>query len=439
MQREPDSSREDWVALDRAHVWHPYTQMATAPPPLAVARAAGVWLETADGRRVLDGISSWWVNLHGHSHPRLVRALTEQLGKLQQVVFAGASHEPAARLAAALVERTPPGLGHVFYSDDGSTSVEVGMKLAAQYHCHSGSPERTLFIGFDGAYHGDTFGTMATGGSSVFHGTFAPFLFEVRHARAPHEDANLESLAHILSEEAPRVAAVLVEPIVQGAAGMRISTAETLRRLRALCDQYDVLLIADEVFTGFGRTGRLFACEHGPIAPDILCLSKGITGGCLPLAATLSTDRIYEAFLSEDRGRTFFHGHSYTANALACAVACESLAILEDEHVLERIAQIEALFAEHLEALAQHALVRSTRGIGALAVLELEPEETAGYLDESGPRLHRALLERGIFLRPLGNVLYLLPPYAISDDEIAQCFDSIESVLDEELAQRSRR
>ena len=434
----------DWLELDRTHVWHPYTQMKTAPAPLAIERAEGVWLQTTDGRRILDGISSWWVNIHGHGHPRLNRALREQTEKLQQVIFAGCTHEPAARLAARLVDVTPPGLGHAFYSDDGSTAVEVGLKLAAQYHVHRGDDKRTVFIALADAYHGDTFGTMAAGGVATFHGLFAPWLFEVRHACAPHgyddprdpttlraDAAGDGDLETILASAGDRVAAVVIEPMLQGAGGMRVWPVEFLRRVRELCDRFGVLLIADEVFTGFGRTGKLFACEHGPIVPDILCLSKAITGGYLPLAATLSTDAIFDAFLSDDRGRTFFHGHSYTANALACAVAVESLAIIEDEDVMTRVGEIERLFAARLERYRSHPAVADARGIGGLAALELAPTgRDTGYLDALGPRLYDEFLARDILLRPLGNCLYFLPPYVITDDEAHRVFDAIDEVLD---------
>ncbi len=322
-----------WMTQDRLCVWHPYTQMLTAPDAIGVQRAEGVYLYTCDGHRILDGISSWWVNIHGHNHPRLNRALQEQAGRFAQVIFAGFTHEPAARLAGELVQRTPDNLTRVFFSDDGSTAVEVALKMAYQYWRNRGELTRNLFVAFEHAYHGDTFGAMAAGGVEIFHSEFSGLFFEVRRARVPggphprKADAQEESppaaeeLEAILEKEGERVAAVIMEPMVQAAGGMIVWPVEFLRHVREVTQQHGIPLIADEVFTGFGRTGKMFACQHGPIEPDIMCLSKALTGGYLPLAATLASEDIYQSFLSKDRRKTFFHGHSYTGNALACAVA----------------------------------------------------------------------------------------------------------------------
>jgi adenosylmethionine-8-amino-7-oxononanoate aminotransferase len=432
MKQERDST--DWLALDRAHVWHPYTQMQTAEPPLAVVRGEGAWLELADGRRLLDGISSWWVTLHGHAHPRLVAAAAEQAARLEQVIFAGFAHEPAARLAAELAALAPPGLERAFYSDDGSTAVEVAMKMAVQLWRHRGEPGRTLFVALEGAYHGDTFGAMAAGGSRLFHGAFADLLCEVRHLPVPVAGKSLdecvEAAERLLATEERRIAALVVEPIVQGAGGMRIYPPEFLRWLRRATARRGIPLVADEVFTGFGRTGRMFACEHAGVAPDLLCLSKGLTGGLLPLGATLASEAVFADFLSDDRARTFFHGHSYTANPIACAAARASLALLAETAALARVAALERLFAGRLRRLASLPAVAATRGIGALAVVELAAAgDGSGYLDPRGPRLQRALLDRGIFLRPLGDVVYFLPPYCVTDAECHQVFDALEQEL----------
>jgi adenosylmethionine-8-amino-7-oxononanoate aminotransferase len=426
-----------WLEDDRRHVWHPYTQMLTAPPPLPVVRAEGIYLHLADGRRILDGISSWWVNLHGHNHPRLNRALAEQASRVAQVIFAGFTHEPAARLAAALAERAPGSLPRAFYSDDGSTAVEVALKMAYQLWVNRGQSGRSLFVAFDDAYHGDTFGAMAAGGVAVFHGTFAALFCAVRRAATPvskRRGSDSPSLAEILEREGDRVAAVIVEPMLQGAGGMLIHDGDFLCEVREETAKRGIPLIADEIFTGFGRTGRLFACEHGPIAPDLLCVSKALTGGYLPLAATLASEEIYAAFLSQDRSRTFFHGHSFTGNALACAVALESLRLFDEAGALVRIDELERLFTERLERLRDHPRVAEVRGIGHLAAIELAPSATrdggeGGYLGDLGPRLAAAFLERGILLRPLGNVLYFLPSYAISDEEAHRVFDAIEEVI----------
>jgi adenosylmethionine-8-amino-7-oxononanoate aminotransferase len=425
---------ESWLDLDRRHVWHPYTQMATAPPPIAVARAQGAYLYTPEGRAILDAISSWWVNCHGHNHPRLNRALARQAEELAQVIFAGFTHEPAARLAAALAGRAPGRLPWVFFSDDGSTAVEVALKMAWQLWANRGEAGRTLFVAFDDAYHGDTFGAMAASGVAAFHAAFASLLFEVRRAATPFSLSRGSAsppLGEILAREGDRVAAVIVEPMLQGAGGMIVHGAEFLREIRAETARHGIPLIADEVLTGFGRTGRLFACEHGPIAPDLLCVSKALTGGYLPLSATLASDEIYAAFLSEDRTRTLFHGHSYTGNALACAVALESLAIFEEEGALARVAALERLFAERLAHLAGHPRVAGVRGIGGMAALELTPEAGGGYFDRQGTDLGARALERGVLLRPLGNILYTLPPYVVTDVEAHRIFDVMEELLEE--------
>lgn len=426
----------DWLALDRAHVWHPYTQMQTAPAPLPVVRAEGVWLELADGRRILDGISSWWVNLFGHNHPRLNIALAVQAAELEQVIFAGFTHEPAARLAAELVALSPSGLTRVFFSDDGSTAVEVAMKMAVQQWRQRGEERRRIFVALDHAYHGDTFGAMAAGGDAVFHGAFGDLLCEVQRAPVPSCESEVggavAALEALLDRAAGEVAAVIVEPIVQGAGGMRIHPPSFLRGVREATRARGLPLIADEVFTGFGRTGRMFACEHAGVAPDLLCLSKGLTGGYLPLAATLASDEIYGAFLSEERGRAFFHGHSYTANALACAVARASLALFAETHCLGRVAELARLFARRLAVISALPGVARVRGLGALAVVELEAppgDRESGYLDARGPRLAQEFLDRGVLLRPLGNVIYFLPPYVITDDECHRVFDAIEETL----------
>lgn len=423
-----------WLAADHDHVWHPYTPLQPAAPPIAIARGEGAYLHTVDGRRLLDGISSWWVNLHGHAPPRLLRALATQSQRLSQVIFAGFTHRPAAELAAALVARAPRGLEHVFYSDDGSTAVEVAIKIAHQSWLNRGARGRSLLVALEHGYHGDTFGAMAVGAGSIFHAAFRDLLPEVRRVRAPCcrrgtgcEGRRSPDLADVLALEGDRVSAVIVEPMLQGAGGMRVHPPEFLAEVRALTQQSGIPLIADEVLTGFGRTGRLFAVEHAGVTPDLMCLSKGLTGGLLPLGATLVTGALYQSFVSEDRSKTLFHGHSYTGNALACAVAKESLEMLEDQHALARVERLEAIFRRRLERLAASDRVADVRGIGAVAAIELR--SSGGYLDPIGPRLQRAFIERGLLLRPLGNVIYALPPYVISDEEAEWMMDQIEEVV----------
>ena len=407
---------------DRAHVWHPYTQMQTAPAPVPIVRAKGVYLYTEDGRKILDGISSWWVNIHGHSHPRLNEAIAKQAAELEHVIFAGFTHRPAAELAERLVALLPRGLTRIFYSDNGSTAVEVALKMAFQYWRNSGQEDRRTFVVLEHAYHGDTVGAMSASAASPFTAPFEPLLFRVERAGC------LADIERILTDGGRNVAAVLIEPMLQGAGGMIVWPAEFVGGVRRLCDRFGTLLIADEVLTGFGRTGKMFACEHAAVRPDIICLSKALTGGYLPLGVTAATEEIYAAFLSEDRRRTFFHGHSFTANPLACAVALASLCLLEENRCLDRVARLEALFRSRLERLRGTPGVVDVRFLGDVAAIELAADD-AGYLHRGGLDLAAAFLARGLLLRPLGNVVYFMPPYAISDEEAHWAIDQIEDVL----------
>jgi adenosylmethionine-8-amino-7-oxononanoate aminotransferase len=438
------------VDRDRRVVWHPYTQMLTRPDPVPIVRGEGVYLYTEDGRRLLDGTSSWWVNVHGHSHPKLNAALAAQARELEHVVFANCTHPPGVELAERLVEIVPRGLTHVFYSDNGSTAVEVAMKLALQHWSNKGQDARRTFITLHHAYHGDTVGAMSASEDSVFTRPFQSMLFDVTRAHSPYcyrcpvglERATCqieclrqgpETLESLLATHAPSVAAVVVEPMLQGAGGMIVWPKEFLSGVRALCDRFDTLMIADEVFTGFGRTGRMFACEHASISPDIICLSKGITGGYMPLGATVATDAVYDAFLSQDRTRTFFHGHSFTANPLACAVAIASLNIFRDEGTLERISSLNAWLRAGFEPLRALPVVGDVRVLGGVGVVELVSDKATksagGYLDDVGPRLTAAFLGRGLLLRPLGNVLYFMPPYVITEAEAVWAIEQIAGVL----------
>ena len=404
---------------DRAVLWHPYTQMLTAPAPLAIMRGEGVWLYTEDGRRILDGISSWWVNIHGHSHPKLNAALAAQAGELEHVVFAGCTHRPAVELAERLIEILPKDLSRVFYSDNGSTAVEVALKLALQYWRNLGQPNRGTFITLHNAYHGDTVGAMSASEDSIFTRAFSTMMFPVERVRG------LDDMETQLREGGDSVAAVLIEPMLQGAGGMIVWPAEFVAGVRRLCDKYKTLLIADEVLTGFGRTGKMFACEHSGITPDIICLSKALTAGYLPLGVTATTSAVYEAFLSDDRSKTFFHGHSYTANPLACAVALASLDLFREEPVLERLPRLEQQLRDGFEPLRAFGGVRVIGGVAAVELASNKP----GYLDGIGPHLAAAFLERGLLLRPLGNVVYFMPPYCITESETAWVLEQIVDVL----------
>ena len=436
---------QDLVTRDRRHLWHPYTQAETAPDPLAVVRAKGVYLYTDDGRKILDGISSWWVNIHGHSHPRLNQALARQARELEHVLFAGCTHRPAVELAEALVSLLPKGLTRIFYSDNGSTAVEVALKMAYQYWRNKGQNRQT-FIALNNAYHGDTIGAMSVSEESVFTISFQRFLFDVTRVMSPdcylcplglkREDCRIDCLKGLetaLQLKPRNVAAVIVEPMLQGAGGMIVWPKEFLKGVRELCDRYDTLMIADEVLTGFGRTGRMFACEHASVSPDIICLSKALTAGYLPLGATAATETIYEGFLSEDSQKTFFHGHSYTANPLACAVALESLKLLS-EGALARVGALEHQLRARLAPLRNLPHVGDVRVIGGVGVLELvrdkQTNSADGYLDQVGPMLAAEFLRCGLLLRPLGNVLYFMPPYVITESQTDWAIDQIAAVLE---------
>lgn len=410
------------VERDRKVLWHPYTQEKTAPLPVAIVRGEGVWLYTEDGCKILDGISSWWVNIHGHSHPFLNEALSKQAKELEHTMFAGFTHKPAVELAEKLVRITPENLSRVFYSDNGSTAVEVAMKMAYQFWQNRGEPERNIFVALENAYHGDTFGAMAASDKSSFTRPFERMLFGVFRS-----DGDLERLEKVFETNADKFAAMIVEPMLQGAGGMIVWEKEFLAGVRELCDKYGVLLIADEVLTGFGRTGKMFACEHAAVRPDLMCLSKALTAGYLPLGVTLATEEIYEAFYSDDRAKTFFHGHSFTANPLSCAVASASLELFERENSLEKVGLINQKFETFFPKLLDLECVRDVRVIGAVGVVEIDAGE--GYLAEIGGKLYREFLRRDILLRPLGNVLYFMPPYVISEEEIDWVFSEIEDVL----------
>jgi adenosylmethionine---8-amino-7-oxononanoate aminotransferase len=430
------------MSRDKLSIWHPFTQDVLEPAPIFVERAEGVYLYTPEGRRLLDAISSWWVNLHGHAHPLIAEAIAEQARKLEQVIFAGFTHGPAEELAARLQKILPGPLEHIFFSDDGSTSVEVALKMAVQFWWNQGNRDKRRFVALEHAYHGDTSGAMSVGEDSSFVAAFDSLRFPVYRVpsaycfRCPvgkkRETCNIdcvEPLERLLEDKHGEIAAVIVEPLLQAAGGMIIHPVEFLQRIRQACTRHNVLLIADEVLTGFGRTGRMFACERAGIVPDIMCLSKGITGGFLPLGATVCTDSIRRVFRSEDRMLTFFHGHSYTGSPLACAAGIASLKIFESEPVFERIANIERIHAERLPGLKRHSAVGDLRSIGTVAVIEIDAEDT-GYLSKLRPYLYEFFLDKGVLLRPLGNIVYILPPYAISASELHYVYDVIEEALD---------
>ena len=416
------SSSFDISAADQRHLWHPYTQHGLREEPIPIARAEGAYLYDSSGRAIFDGISSWWVTLHGHTQPEIAQAIAEQASTLEQVIFAGFTHEPAARLAAALVERVPPGLSRVFYSDDGSTAVEVAVKIALQYWQMRGESRR-LVAALENAYHGDTFGAMAVSARGLFTAPFTEHLFDVARLPDPVEGDVVGALERLIAARGGELAAVIVEPMLLGSGGMRMWSAETLRDVRELTASRGIPLIADEVLTGFGRTGPLFACEHAGIAPDLMCLSKGLTGGFVPMGATLATEMLFESFRSEDRKRTLFHGHSYTANPIACAAGLASLALL-DERSAERRRVIERSHRAAAERLAAMPSIRNVRVRGTVIAMELTAPDT-GYLSGVGLALKKFALERGVLLRPLGDTVYILPPYCATEADLAKAYDVI--------------
>jgi adenosylmethionine---8-amino-7-oxononanoate aminotransferase len=409
----------DLVSADRAFVWHPFTQQRgwEREEPLIIERAQGTDLVDSRGRSYIDGVSSLWCNVHGHRHPRIDAALREQLDQVAHSTMLGLSHPPAIELARRLVEIAPAGLARVFYSDSGSTAAEIALKMAFQYWHQRGETQRTRFLALRDSYHGDTIGSVSVGGIELFHSLYRPLLFDTVKV-SPGDLAEIERL---LQTEGGSLAAVIMEPLVQGAAGMLVHPDGYLRGVRELCDRFGVLLVLDEVATGFGRTGTMFACEQEGVSPDLLCLAKGITGGYLPLAATLATEEIYERFLGEfDEFKTFFHGHTYTGNPLACAAALASLDVFEEEQTLERLQPKIELLAELLEPLAAHPAVAEVRRRGFMTGIEL-----GGYPVElrMGHRVTMEARSRGAIIRPLGDVVVLMPPLAISESELRRLVD----------------
>jgi adenosylmethionine-8-amino-7-oxononanoate aminotransferase len=416
------SERERIVALDKARVWHPYTPMQEyreRVDPLVVARARGARFTDVDGRSYLDGNSSWWVSALGHNHPRLVEALVRQARELCHVSLAGVTHAGAAELADALCRRAPAGLEHCFFSDDGSTAVEVAMKLCLQYWAQNGRPERRRFVALEGAFHGETLGVTALGGVEVFRRPFAGVLLDCVHVPSPADaeayERAFDALERLVVEGSEAIAAVVLEPLVQGAAGMRMYPPEYLRAARALCDEHDVFLVLDEVFTGYGRAGTMWACEQAGVAPDVLCTAKGFTGGVLPMAATLATSRIFDGFLGAPE-RAFYYGHSFCGNPLGAAVALEVLRVYDEEGVLAGIAPRAAAIAKAFDEMAALPGVGRTRALGMIGALDLTSAE--GYLARVGWRVYDEARRRGAYLRPLGNVVYVAPPVNVGEPEL---------------------
>lgn len=420
---------DDLIKTDRSNIWHPFTPLGSASDLPLITKGEGAFLFTSDGRRILDGISSWWVNLHGHSNIQIARAIADQAMKLEHVIFAGFTHEPAVRLSENLLSILPPNQKRIFFSDNGSTAVEVALKMAIQYWRNRGINKKKI-VAIRGAYHGDTFGSMSVAERGLFTEPFYPYLFDTEFidfplpAKERHVIEQFESLARNGD-----VAAFIFEPLVQAAAGMRMYSPKILNQLIGYAQGQDIVCIADEVFTGFGRTGRNFAVDHLEHKPDIMCLSKGLTGGFMPLGVTACTGRIVDAFHSASFDKTFFHGHSYTANPLACAAANASFSLLTAEECQSRIGRIEKMHLKFANAIKGEKNVADVRVLGTILAIELLTTEESAYVNSLRTKIYPYFMERNVLLRPLGNVVYVLPPYVISDQDLDYAYAMIAAFL----------
>lgn len=415
---------------DQHYIWHPFTQMKTAQPAIPIVKAEGVYLITEDGRKIIDAVSSWWTTIHGHSHPYLVKAATEQFQTLDHVIFAGFTHLKAIELSERILNKLPF-LNKVFFSDNGSTAVEVAIKMAFQYWHNSNQP-KTKIIAFKNAYHGDTFGAMSVGGRNAFTKPFFPFLFDVEFIDVPvagKEEDTIFQIESLIKQN--DIAAFIYEPLVQGSAGMIMYNPKILDVLLEICKKNQVLTIADEVMTGFGRTGKWFATDYLSQKPDFMCLSKGLTGGTLPLGLTLCTREIYDAFLSDDNSRTFFHGHSFTGNPISCAVACASLDLLEKQETQTQIQEISKLHTNFSQKISSVKKIKNIRQTGTILAIEFNTNENSSYFNSIRDSIYSFFLNRNILLRPLGNVLYIIPPYSISENELNEIYSSIEAFIEQ--------
>ena len=413
---------------DLAVIWHPYTQMKTAQPPIPIVRGEGTCVFDEDGKKYIDAVSSWWVNIHGHSHPYIAQKVAEQLTKLEHVIFAGFTHPGAVELAERLLAILPDNQKKAFYSDNGSTAIEVAIKMCLQYW-HNKGEQRTKILAFKNAYHGDTFGAMSVSGRSAFTAAFDSLLFEVEFIDLPN-DSNIDSLKSQISNLKSQLACFIFEPLVQGSAGMIMYEAQHLEALMAHCKQEGVLLIDDEVFTGFGRTGKSFGCNHVKTQPDIMCFSKGLTGGTMAFGLTTCTQEIYDAFLSDDKTKTLFHGHSYTANPVACAASLASLDLFLDPSTQANIDRIVARHQAFAESIKDHKRIANYRQTGTILAMEWETGNNTSYFSNLRDKLYHFFLDKGIILRPLGNIIYILPPYCITDAELDYIYSAIEQALD---------
>ncbi len=413
---------------DKAIIWHPYTQMKTVADPIGIVKGEGVYLIDETGKKYIDAVSSWWVNLHGHSHPHIAKRVSEQLYTLEHAIFAGFTHLPAIELAEGLLNILPANQAKIFYSDNGSTAVEVALKMCLQYWSNKGEPRKKV-LAFNNSYHGDTFGAMAVSARSAFTAPFESLLFDVVYVDTPNAE-NIDHLKAQISNFKSQISSFIYEPLVQGSAGMLMYGAKYLDELLDHCRQNNVFLIADEVMTGFGRTGKIFASDYLTNTPDIVCLSKGLTGGTMALGVTSCTQQIFDAFLSEDKLKTFFHGHSFTANPIACAAAIASLELTLAPENLENIRRISDSHSRFAQKISGHRKLRDIRQTGTILAFEWETEGNSSYFSGLRDNLYVYFLNEGIILRPLGNIIYILPPYCITNQQLDFIYSKIEEALE---------
>ena len=414
---------------DLISVWHPFTQMKNATAHINIVKGEAEFIIDDAGNHYIDAVSSWWVNVHGHAHPYLAQKIFEQLNTLEHVIFAGFTHTPAIELAERLLKKLPSNQSKIFFSDNGSTAVEVALKMALQYWYNQGIA-KTKVIAFEDGYHGDTFGSMSVGGESAFNAAFRPLLFDVIHIPTPVKEKKGTSLKQL--EQALQnndVACFIFEPLLLGAGGMLMYDADVLSKMITLCKQHQCIAIADEVMTGFGRTGKFFASEHLSVQPDIMCLSKGLTGGVMPMGITTCAQFVYDAFLSDDKMKTFFHGHSYTGNPTACAAALASLDLFDEEQTWKNINKINELHKEFIAEIKNNAALNDARMIGTVLALEIKTEENTSYFNSISTQLYQFFIQHKMLLRPLGNVIYIMPPYCIKDAELKKIYNAIRELL----------
>lgn len=417
--------------IDKQNIWHPFTPLEGAPDPILIDRAEGIYLYTNDGQKIIDAVSSWWVNLHGHSHPVIAEAIAKQAKKLEHVIFAGFTHEPAITFSENLLSILPDNFSKIFFSDNGSTAVEVSLKMAMQYW-HNQKINKPKIIALEGAYHGDTFGAMSVGDRSIFTTPFAPYLFDVESILFPEYESEEDVINDFKQKVSTgNVGAFIYEPLIQAAGGMRTYSIDTLEKLLTLAKQHDVICIADEVFTGFGRTGKLFASDYLTHKPDLIALSKGITGGTLPLGVTAVSSKIITAFQNNELNKTFFHGHSFTANPLACAAANASFGLLMHDTCRLSINRITDQHKEFAVKIASHPALKNVRTLGTILAIELTSAEQTSYTNALRKKIYAYFLERNILLRPLGNTFYIIAPYVITEDELNSIYAVILQFLDQ--------